>query len=175
MAENLVLRPPKDVEVNETDPVIFLGGPIQGAPDWQSEAIEIIHELDSGVVVASPRKEYRTGEFVYEAQVDWETRYLARAAQNGVILFWLAEQTEETPGRAYGQTSRFELAEWKTKSGYDKSVNMVVGAEQGFGNVRYITRRFSKDQPSFELYPDLASTCFEAVRILSERIIVDTR
>ena len=77
-------------------PVIFLGGPIQGAPNWQGEATLNIHNLNPDIAVASPRKDYAPGEFVYEAQVDWETHYLNRAAEWGAVLFWLAKEAEDT-------------------------------------------------------------------------------
>ena len=157
------LQPPEIVETH--DPIIFLAGPIQGAPEWQYEAAEIIHSLDSGIIVASPRKNYPTDTFVYEKQVDWETEYLRRAAGHGAILFWLAAQTIETPGRAYAQTTRFELAEHKAKHEQDGR-KIVVGIEEGFGNARYISRRFEQDCPEVPLLHDLAKTCFAAVELV---------
>lgn len=158
-----VLQPPEIVDVDSK--VIFLAGPIQGAPDWQSQAIEIIHELDSGIVVASPRKDYEEGTFVYERQVDWETHYLNTAAKLGLIVFWLARQAEETPGRAYAQTSRFELGEWKSRHEQD-GVKLVVGIDKGFGNARYIRRRFAKDCPNVPILDSLQKTMTTAVELI---------
>lgn len=111
-------------------PLIFLAGPIQGAPLWQTEAISMIRTYSTTVHIASPRRrklerlikptasfaarftESFVGE-MYIEQVDWETRYLNRAAENGCILFWLAKEENHICTRAYAQTSRFELAEWK--------------------------------------------------------------
>lgn len=163
MTEKLVLQPP-DI-VNVEGKVVFLAGPIQGAPDWQSEAIDIIHELDSGLIVASPRKEYPEGTFVYEKQVDWETHYLRRAAKLGAIVFWLAAQTKETPGRAYAQTSRFELGEWK-KEHQHGGAKLVVGIEEGFGNARYIRRRLSQDCPDVSVLDSLTETCEKVIEEL---------
>ncbi len=56
MTERILLQPPEIVET--TKPVIFLAGPIQGGPDWQCEAANLIHDLDPNVIVASPRKDY---------------------------------------------------------------------------------------------------------------------
>lgn len=165
MSEKLVLQPPEVVDV-EGD-VVFLGGPIQGAPDWQSEAIDIIHGLDSGLVVASPRKNYPVGTFVYENQVDWETHFLNRAARHGVIMFWLAGQVSETPGRAYGQTSRFELGEWKQEY-QNGDVNLVLGLEEGYGNAKYIRRRFGQDCPDVPILDSLHETCKKTVEILNK-------
>lgn len=162
MAERVFLQPPEIPEIPESKKVIFLGGPIQGAPSWQYEAARLIHFAAPELVVASPRKEYKKGEFVYEKQVDWETHCLARAAMNGVILFWLPRQTEPTPGRAYAQTSRFELGEWK-RAHQQEGASLVVGIEKGFGNERYIRRRLTQDCPDAPILDSLTETCFTAV------------
>jgi len=75
MTDRLTVAPPEIIET--PDNIIFLAGPIQGAPDWQSTAADIIHDLDGSAVVASPRKDYEPGTFVYERQVDWETHFLS--------------------------------------------------------------------------------------------------
>jgi hypothetical protein len=167
MAERLLLQPP---EVVETDgPVIFLAGPIQGAPHWQTEAASKIHNIDSTVIVASPRKDYPEGTFVYEKQVDWETHFLRKAGRLGVVAFWLANQTVETPGRAYAQTSRFELAEWKMRHEYE-GIKLTIGIEEGFGNARYIKRRFSQDCPDIKIADDLEAMCQNAVELVRQAV-----
>lgn len=158
-----MLQPPDIVDAAGN--IIFLAGPIQGAPDWQAEAIRIIHELDEGLVVASPRKEYPAGTFVYEKQVDWETHYLRQAAKFGTIMFWLAAQAEETPGRAYAQTSRFELGEWKNEYQHN-GTRLVMGIEEGFGNARYIRRRLNQDCPDVPVLDSLPDTCAKTVGTL---------
>lgn len=160
MPERLLLQPPEIVGVDR--PVVFLAGPIQGAPDWQSEAAATIHDIDPLVIVASPRKQYTEGTFVYEQQVDWETHFLRTAGRIGAIGFWLAAQTIETPGRAYAQTSRFELAEWKMRHEYE-GAHLTVGIEEGFGNARYIRRRFSQDCPDVTITDSLPEMCRNAV------------
>jgi len=160
MTERLLLQPP---EIVETDgPVIFLAGPIQGAPEWQSEAASTIHDIDPSIIVASPRRDYPEGTFVYEKQVDWETHFLRTAGRMGVVGFWLAAQTVETPGRAYAQTSRFELAEWKMRHEYE-GTKLTLGIEKGFGNARYIRRRFNQDCPGVKIADNLPEMCLNAV------------
>jgi hypothetical protein len=158
-----ILQPPKIIRL--TGPTIFLAGPIQGAPDWQSDAITILQELVPGVHITNPRREYLDGEFNYEAQVDWETHYLNRAGQDGVVLFWLAKEQTHNCERAYAQTSRFELAEWKLRFEYE-DIKLAVGIERGFSNERYIRRRFSQDCPSVWIESELADVCAGAVRLL---------
>jgi len=160
MTERVFLQPPEIVETES--PVIFLAGPIQGGPDWQPAAAELIHDLDPTLVVASPRKNYPEGTFVYERQVDWETHFLRLAGSTGVVAFWLAGQTEETPGRAYAQTTRFELAEWKMRHEYE-GVKLTIGIEEGFGNARYIRRRFAQDAPDVKIVDSLEELSRNAV------------
>lgn len=151
-------------------PVVFLAGPIQGAPDWQAEAIQWFAEHAPAVSVASPRRP-RTGprdESDYAAQVDWETHYLRLAATHGAILFWLARETVSVPGRAYAQTTRFELAEWKVRHERDH-VRLAVGVEDGFSGERYIRQRFGQDCPRVPLVSSLAAVCTATVELLAGR------
>lgn len=166
MTERRVLTPPEIVETDGS--VIFLAGPIQGAPEWQTDAASIIHDLDPSITVASPRKDYPEGAFVYERQVDWETHFLREAGRVGVIAFWLANQVDETPGRAYAQTTRFELAEWKMRHEYE-GVKLTLGIEEGFGNARYIRRRFSQDSPDVRIADSLEEMCRNAVDLTRTR------
>lgn len=163
MLERLVLQPP---EIIDTDgPVIFLAGPIQGAANWQTEAATNIHNIDPTIIVASPRRDYPEGTFIYEKQVDWETHFLRKAGKIGVVGFWLAAQTKETPGRAYAQTSRFELAEWKMRHEYE-GVKLTVGIEEWFGNARYIRRRFVQDCSDVKIADNLHEMCRNAVDLV---------
>jgi hypothetical protein len=166
-----ILYPPSIVEVSGS--VIFLAGPIQGADQWQEKAIKIIQTLDSSPNIACPRrpltirKEF--GSVEYGAQVDWETHYLRRAGDSGVVMFWLAKEFNHLCKRAYAQTSRFELGEWKVRHERDGS-KLVVGIEQEFTNRRYIQRRFEQDCPEIKICSSLEETCKETLRIISGRI-----
>jgi hypothetical protein len=120
--------------------------------------------LDPAIVVASPRRDYPEGTFEYEKQVDWETHFLRRAGKLGVIGFWLAAQVTETPGRAYAQTSRFELGEWKMSHQYE-GTKLALGIEEGFGNARYIRRRFSQDCPDVKIADNVEEMCRNAVNL----------
>ncbi len=165
MKENLYLPPYYIPETTRNTPVIFLAGPIQGTGDWQSEAREMIHTKRPDVIVASPRRAYLPGEFDYGKQVDWETYHLRRAAENGAILFWLAREEEHVPFRAYAQTSRFELAEWKMRHERDE-VRIVIGIEKGFSGEKYIRRRFSQDCPEVSILETLPETCERAIEVI---------
>lgn len=178
--EGITFDAPQMVEIS--GPLIFLAGPIQGAPLWHDEAISVIRRMDKAVHIASPcRRRLRrltapvesavariTKEFsdeMYNEQVDWETHYLNRAAENGAILFWLAKEHRHICSRAYAQTSRFELGEWKERSKWI-DVRLVVGIEKGFTNERYLRRRILQDCPGVPILDTLEATCATALEII---------
>lgn len=165
MNERLFIQPPEIAEANER--IVFLAGPVQGAPEWQPEAAQLIHDIDDSIIVASPRRDYEKDgiDFVYEKQVNWEKEFLKRAGEAGVIAFWLADQVTPTPGRAYGQTSRFELGEWYARHEI-MGAKLVIGSEPNFGNIRYFKQKFStneatQDVPFVDSLPELARTAVE--------------
>ncbi len=162
MKGKLVL-PLQYIELN--GPVIFLAGPIQGADNWQNIAIRIIQKIAPDINIANPRRDYLDEKFVYEKQVDWETHYLRRAGKEGVILFWLAKEFEHNCERAYAQTSRFEIGEWKEKCINDE-VKLVVEIEEGFTGAKYIKRRFFQDCPNIPVFSSLKETCVKAVELV---------
>jgi len=161
-----VLYPTAIVDSGEA-PLIFLAGPIQGAPDWQEQASDIIAVLDPEIVIANPRQPLELadglqGQDFYD-QVDWETHYLRQAGKRGVIMFWLAKEAEHNCGRAYAQTSRFELGEWKEYHRRDSSI-VVIGIEPGFTNERYLRHRLGQDCPEIAIFNTLEQTCRLAVK-----------
>ncbi len=69
-------------------PIIFLAGPIQGTKNWQLEAANLIHAQNPEIIIASPRRPVMPDPtFNYDEQVKWESEYLRRAGENGVVLF----------------------------------------------------------------------------------------
>ena len=158
-------------KVQKEDIIIFLAGPIQGARNWQKEAIKIIEKIAKEknildrITIASPRWEHLSNKVDYETQVDWETEYLNKSSKTGVILFWLEKEQEHYCDRAYAQTTRFELAEWKVKHQLLEA-KIVLGIDEKFTNRRYITRRFSQDCPDVNICMSLEDTCKEAIDVV---------
>ncbi len=158
---NNVIRAIEETQVGS--PLLFLAGPIQGAAPWQEEAITILRSLDSSLYIASPRSLNKDiPGWTYTKQVDWETRYLNRAAAQGVILFWLAKEQLHHPDRAYAQTSRFELAEWKERH-RRSAAQLVLGIEPGFSGERYIRHRLAQECSDIVIHSTLVDTCENAV------------
>lgn len=147
-------------------PIIFLAGPIQGAENWQLEAARLIHAQNPEVIIASPRRQIMPDPtFNYDEQVKWESEYLRRAGESGVILFWLAKEKEKIEGRQYAQTTRHEIAEWMVKHQIFGS-KITVGIEEGFVGDRYIRHRLASDCPDITIHNNLSELCQDSVQKL---------
>ena len=146
---------------NFKTPVVFLAGPIQGAPDWQAEAIRLLKDILAGidVSVCSPRRLGAFPEGAYEQQVDWERFHLNEAAGDGVTMFWLAKEAEHDCARAYAQTTRFELAEALTKHVMGYGGHIVLGIEDGFTGAKYIRKYIQDNCAGLQIHTTLEATC----------------
>lgn len=160
-------RPPTKVDI-PTSPVIFLAGPIQGAPDWQSRAVHQISSFkDNDFWLCNPRRSEGTdkSKFDYYEQVSWELDQLTKARDYGAVIFWFAKQdpkVEYPAGRAYAQTTRFEMGlacGWKD---YNPSIAISVGIEDGYvgGNEKYIKHLASR--ADVEVLASLGAVCLDA-------------
>lgn len=153
-------------------PIVFLAGPIRGAADWQARAMAIFGEMSlvssrlGDVLVANPRRaEFGNEEYqdsLFHEQVDWEHEQLGRAFRRGVILFWLAEESEHACDNPYAKTTRFELAEHAALG-----ARIVVGGDPGFPGLRYIRYTLEKKYAAnVKWCRSLEECCFEALRAI---------
>jgi len=167
VAERRLYYPTDYANLEVSDGFIFLNGPIQGAPDWQKDAVDLIHATNPDIVIASPRRDYLPMTFDYPAQVNWETVHRLLASKSGVNLYWLAKELEDKHDvlRAYAQTTRFELAESKVRHEV-YGEKMVIGIEKGFSGARYIIQRFEEDCPDVPIAFSLEATVKEAIGLI---------
>ena len=120
--------------------IVFLAGPIKGAPDWQDQAVKDLADLD--IYVANPRRE-NVQNFNLDLQVGWESKFLALS---DVIMFWISKKESDVAGRDYGQTTRFELSEWAAKTHYNREhKKIVVGIDDAFFGKSYIVKRLASE------------------------------
>ncbi len=156
------------------DPLVFLAGPIIGAPNWQDEAIEILFSMEPDLVIATPRRGIRDriapyvvngDENYFPRQRAWERHYLDIASKTGAILFWLPGQAEYNPNKVYGATTRLELGQWMTNYRYDNSVRFCIGTDGNFPEVDIILYDLKLDAPDKKVFPSLKETCAEAIRL----------
>ena len=173
------------------DELLFLAGPIQGASDWQSDAVAIIHGKMPEVKIANPRSGMWKGDLsekqkahLYTQQANWEHKYLDRAMREGCILFWLAEETEHISRRAFAQTTRVEIAlllGWLTRSSNIPSQTpfgagkiagekpFVVGMDSKFPGAKYF--RYLFRNYGISNCGTLEETCNAAIEQLVNRRI----
>ncbi len=157
----ILLLPPEYKDIR--GPLIFLAGPIQGALDWHECAIDCLHTLNSSINIASPRRTYLDEQFVYEAQVDWETHHLRKSS---LILFWLAKEANHMCDRAYAQTTRVEIGEWMVRHQF-QGKKLVIGIEKGYTGEKYLRRRFSQDCPGVPILDSLEKSCKKVIEYIS--------
>ena len=152
-----IIRPLEDSIENFT---IFLAGPIQGAHDWHETAITYLSNyIYKPLCIAVPKTINKPKEWTYDKQVEWESKYLNKASQNGIILFWLPIEFNKFDNRSYAQTTRFELAEWVTKQKFNNSINIVIGIEPGFHGEKYMRKRISEENTNIVIYNNLIDLC----------------
>jgi len=170
------LRPPVyDITENNDDIIIFLAGPIQGAPEWQEDFIKTLEKefkdskLSKNVVIANPKRleDFNKEDFSYDEQVNWESYYLDKASKQGIIVFWLPVEKEKVKGRSYAQTSRFEIGEWFAKGQDIKDFKIVIGHEKDFEGVRYIGKKF-KDTYNINLHTNKSDMINDIVKKIKE-------
>lgn len=156
----LVIEPEGVIPTDGT--LIFLGGPIQGAPNWQRLAVKIIHSLDAEIHIANPHQRVFRGD--HNANSDWEHACQVRAAKDGAVLFWMARESKHRCDRCYGHSSRYHLGEWAARS-KDASVSIAVGLEPGFTGEQHLRHRLAEDYPNIPVCRTLRQTCAVAVEL----------
>jgi hypothetical protein len=158
----LVIVAPDDLAVLEDPawgPVVYLAGPIQGAQDWQADAINLLGNMAPDLHIASPRATAFVGGA--DRHLAWEQAFIERAAQNGVVLFYCAKEISHRCNRTYAAQMRFELGEWAVKAQAGLA-RLVVGIEKGFTGGPYLQRRFTLHYPNVVVCRTLRQTCAAA-------------
>jgi Nucleoside 2-deoxyribosyltransferase like len=119
-------------------PSIFLAGPSpRRAEDynWRPEALTCLQELDFDGIVYIPLP--RDGKWLdnYDAQIDWELKYLGEA---WVVAFWIPRDLVHLPGF----TTNVEFGDLLD------SGKIVLGYPLGALKMRYLHRRAEINQIS---------------------------
>ncbi len=154
-------------------PSIFLAGPIQGAPNWQAEAVRIMagaNDEQEPLHIFNPRVESELTH-TKEQQILWEKRHLERARDHGAIVFWFAAQDFSIPypkGRAYAQTTRLEFGRAFGWLDNNPDINIITGIDRRYkgGNRDYITGNLKEH--GLKLHNDLGQLCLAALRALTK-------
>ena len=156
----VLILPPQYLTVE--GPLVFLAGPIQALPDWQEQAIRILREASAELHLASPAGNTSLASSTLTLRWTGNRTISDSPPVKGRSSSGWREATHHCD-RAYGQTSRFELAEWKVRHERD-GARLVVGIEDGFSGARYIRRRFQQDCPGVPVVSSLQAACQLAVQ-----------
>ena len=155
-------------------PIIFLAGPIRGAPTWQDDAICYLFSQEPNLIIVSPRWGIRPAiadfitdgdESFFPRQRAWERHYLKIAGDTGVIMFWLPNEEVHDCKKAYGAMTRYELAQASTIYSMNKNYKFCVGSDGLFSELNTIQYDLSIDAPDIEVKGSLFETCDEALKI----------
>ena len=136
---------------------IFLAGPSpRNAEDynWRPEALEHLRKKNFSGVVYIPLT--RDGIWLpnYNAQAEWEWKYLERT---DVIAFWIPRDLESLPG--FTTNVEFGL--------YVKSGKVVLGFPEGAPKIRYM--QLLAEANGVRVCHTLADTLDAAIALLSKR------
>jgi hypothetical protein len=138
---------PEPITSPEDTPLVFLEGPVQGAPHWQADFAHQLLDVFPDIAVASPRALPQHQRRI----INPDTHNVALALQNkyeilarrlafrfGAIALWYAAQDTTIPykeGRVYAKTSEKEDSEvWGWMVAHP-DYPFVVGYEPGFRNL----------------------------------------
>lgn len=164
------LTVPKSYAVGE-GPVIFLAGPIRGAPKWHYDAIDYLK--DKSVTIAAPIREIRDDLRKYllneysdpnHRQRTWELVLLNEAWRDGCVMFWLPGELEHRCEKAYGAMTRMELGETIARHKFGPKTNFVVGTDGNFSEFRTMLLDIEKFAPGTPIYSTLEDTCDAALK-----------
>jgi len=137
---------PAPIKLPEDTPLVFLEGPVQGAPDWQTPFAHRLLEAFPDIAVASPRAlAYHQDNFASanpevrtrtsERQVAYELLARRLAFRYGAIAMWYAAQDPTIPypeGRAYGKTTEKEDSEVWGAMVWQPDYPFIVGVDPNY-------------------------------------------
>lgn len=137
---------PEPIDIPENTPLVFLEGPVQGAPNWQTEFGHRLLEEVPDIAVASPRalpghqanfahEDPEVRKSTSDRQVAYE--FLARrlAFHYGAIALWYSAKDSSLPypeNRPYAKTTEKEDSEvWGMMYAYP-DYPLVLGVDPAY-------------------------------------------
>ena len=165
-----ILNAPEYNNTINDDFVIYLMGPIQGAENWHEKFIKEMSNFktDKNIIIASPKRKNKDNNFNYEDQIKWETYYLQKAANNGLIFCWISKEINKNEHRSFAQTTRFELGEYFLYGKDIKDFKIIIGVDKSFSGIKYIEYKYKQKYSDFKLYNDFDLAINEVKKILNK-------
>lgn len=178
---------PQEIVIDDTMPLIFLEGPVQGAPDWQGAFAKRLLENVPGIAVASPRAipeqqaafasaDPEVRDHASDLQVAYEFIARRRAFQFGAIAIWWAAQDpslDYNSERVYAKTTAKEESEVWGMLFSNPDFPFIVGYDPGFVAGPRNSRSYSERNHGFldiDMYESLEEV-YEATERTAKQLV----
>ena len=112
-------------------------------------------------MIANPQL-IKSYDFDLIKQIQWESKSMNLAFNNGCLLFWLANNNENVINHA--KTTRFEIAEFLMKYKFNNG-NIVIGIDKEFVGREYIEYKIKSETDL-----KIANNFKELIDLLVEKI-----
>ncbi len=156
-------------------PIIYLAGPIRGAPSWHDEAITFFLNQSKDMTIVSPNRELRgdlkkylvKGEEKYfPRQRVWENYCMDIISKKGCVMFWLPGEQNHNCNKPYASMTRKELGDITKAYKYSgKKIHFCMGSDGKFFELDTLMVDFARDCPNKKIFDSLEKTCTEALQI----------
>lgn len=153
-------------------PLVYLAGPIYGAPDWHSDAIGMLG-MNSELHIATLRRAIEMNtEFSptqLQDQMKWADHFIRHALHNGIVMFWFPKPIAVIEQGGYGHTSRIELGATIEYLKNISTAHVVIGIQEGFVDEMRMKTLLSYHTPHILVETSLHDVC-EKVLLLSNTL-----
>jgi hypothetical protein len=151
----IYVEAPNKVEVNKKS--IFLAGGITGCPDWQSELVKKIKDLD--IVVYNPRRaDFDVSDpDASKVQIEWEHEMLNKS---DVISFWFCKETLQP-------ITLYEFGSY-TKT----SKPLIIGIDKGYERRQDVEIQAKLDRPDVKFVYTLNALSDQIFKMFNEVLFV---
>jgi len=144
----IIIEAPNEVySLENTENIrMFLAGGISNCPDWQSEVIEHLKDVD-GLTVYNPRRQDfpMDDPNAAEEQITWEYEHLADA---DVIAFWFSRGS-------LNPIVLYELGMW----GNSNDVEIVIGVDPEYERIQDVEIQTRLARPEVDIIHGFDEFC----------------
>lgn len=139
--------------ITENKVSLFLAGGITGCPDWQSEMVKSLDDLD--IVVYNPRrKNFPIGDpDAAPKQIKWEYDMLRKSE---IISFWFCKET-------MCPIVLFELGAWSMTG-----KPLTVGMDPKYERRQDVEIQLSLARPEIEIRYNLEELCADVIELTNQ-------
>lgn len=157
--------------------LVYLAGPINGAPRWRDKVIKYFFgfegDLGGEIVAISPERRLddslngyvlKNGGRLFIRQWEWERFYAKKIlGSKGVVMFWFPGSAENVDN--YGEKAKEEFGVWIQRYLSQRAFELCVGSDGNFPGWEVIRHYLAVHAPEVSPKTTLIDTCKEALRV----------